>query len=63
MQKIYSLKKLNEIGQGDEKFVHDMLVTFVENVTVDVDKIQSARSLEDWTTIGHIAHKMVPRFA
>ena len=63
MQKIYSLKKLNEIGQGDEKFVHDMLVTFVENVTSSIEHVKPLKLEENWVGIAEIAHKLASNFA
>ena len=62
-QKTYSLDKLNEISQGDESFVNDMLVTFVENVSEDVRKLEWSKAVEGWRTVGELAHKMVTRFA
>ena len=62
-RKLYDLSKLQEIAQGDQAFIDDMLVTFVENVTEDIEKIQSLRPLEEWKTIAEIAHKMATRFA
>ena len=61
--KLYNLKKLEEIGQGDQIFIRDMVVTFVENVTTDVGSIQSLKSLENWTAIGETAHKLASNFA
>jgi hypothetical protein len=37
--KLYNLKKLEEIAQGDETFVSDMVVEFVNNVTASVENI------------------------
>ena len=62
-EKLYNLKKLNEISQGDGDFVRSMVVTFVENVTVDIDKIRSLISVNDWTAIGEKAHKLASNFA
>ena len=62
-QKPYNLTKLEDIAQGDEDFVHEMLVTFVENVTEDVEKVQSLRLSENWKTIAEIAHRLASRFA
>ena len=61
--KLYNLKKINEIADGDQEFVRDMLVTFVENVTIDIDRIQSFRPLENWTAIAEMAHKLASNFA
>ena len=59
----YSLGRLQEIAQGDEAFVRDMLISFVENVSADVEKIQLLIPLENWKAIAGIAHKLVARFA
>ena len=62
-QKSYSLKKINEIGQGDQEFVNGMLVTFLENVTGSMEKIGRLRLDENWTAIAEIAHKLASNFA
>ena len=59
----YNLKKLGEIAQGDQGFMQEMLVIFVENVTADVYSIQSLKSAENWTAIAEIAHKLASNFA
>ena len=61
--KLYNLKKLDEIAQGDQGFIRDMLVTFVENVTVDIESIQSLKLAENWTSIAETAHKLASNFA
>ncbi len=63
MGKLYHLKKLIEIAQGDEGFIRDMIVTFVENVTAEIESIQSLKTSESWTTIAEIAHKLASNFA
>ena len=63
MQKSYSLKKLNEIGQGDQEFINGMLVTFIENVTNATEKIKNLRLDKNWTDIAEIAHKLASNFA
>jgi len=63
VHKLYNLKKINEIAQDDQEFILDMLVTFVENVTIEIDRIQSFRPLENWTAIAETAHKLSSNFA
>ena len=63
VQKFYNLKKINEIAQGDQEFVRDMLVTFVENVTIDVGRIRSFELEKNWTAIAETAHKLASNFA
>jgi len=61
--KLYNLSKLDEIAQGDQQFIQEMLVTFVENVTTEVGNIQSFKSMENWTAIAEAAHKLASNFA
>ena len=61
--KLYSLKKLDEIAQGDQGFIQEMLVTFVENVTVEIEGIKSLKLVENWTAIAETAHKLASNFA
>ena len=63
VQKLYNLKKLEEIAQGDQGFIRDMLITFVENVTFDICSIKSLKSAENWTAIAETAHKLASNFA
>ena len=63
VQKPYSLNKMNEIGQGDQSFVNDMLVTFIVNVTNSIEKIKLLRIDENWINIAEIAHKLASNFA
>jgi len=61
--KLYDLKKLHEIARGDEKFVEGMLVTFMENVTTDIETVNAMRSVENWSAVAEKAHKLVSNFA
>lgn len=61
--KYYNLKKLDEIAQGDQAFIREMLVTFVENVTTDIEGIERLKLAERWTEIAEIAHKLASNFA
>jgi len=61
--KVYNLKKLEEIAHGNQGFIRDMLVTFVENVSDDIVGIQSCKSIENWTAIAETAHKLASNFA
>jgi len=63
VQKHYNLKKINEIAQGDQGFIREMLETFVENVTIEIERIQSFRPVENWTAIAETAHKLASNFA
>jgi HPt (histidine-containing phosphotransfer) domain-containing protein len=61
--KLYNLIKLDEIAQGDENFIHDMVVTFVENVAIDIKSVRELKSSENWTAVAEIAHKLASNYA
>ena len=61
--KLYNLKKLVEIAQGDHDFIHEMLITFVENVTTDIEGMQLLKLEKKWTSIAETSHKLASSFA
>jgi len=61
--KFYNLNKLSEIAQDDQGFIREMLVTFVENVTIDIGNVQSFKSMANWTAVAETAHKLASNFA
>ena len=63
MDKLYSLDKLKEIAQGDDAFVQELIVTFVDTVSAEVTNIQRLMDGNEWKTIGGIVHKLVPNYA
>jgi len=63
MNKLYSLKKLEEIAQGDNAFVQDMVSAFIDTVSVEVTNIQELMGKGEWKDIGGIAHKLVTNYA
>jgi len=63
VHKSYSLKKLDEIAQGNQDFIRDMVFTFVENVTIDISSIRSLKAVENWSAIAETAHKLASNFA
>jgi len=63
VQRHYNLRKLEEIAQGNQGFIRDMLITFVENVTNDIGGIHSFKSINNWTAIAETAHKLASNFA
>lgn len=62
-QRLYNLKKLEEIAYGDDEFIRDMVVTFIENVTTDLGIILSFRSVDNWKGVAETAHKLASNFA
>jgi len=63
VQKLYNLKKMEEIAQGNHGFIREMVVTFVQNVTNDIGSIHSLKSVENWTAIAETSHKLASNFA
>ena len=61
--KLYNLKKLKEIAQGNDGFIQEMVVTFVENVTNEIESIQKLKATENWMAIAEISHKLASNFA
>ena len=61
--KIYSLEKLNEIAQGDDAFIQELIITFIETVSEEIKNIQKLMEVGDWQAIGKIAHKLAPSYA
>jgi len=61
--KLYSLEKLKEIAQGDEAFIQDMIITFVDSVSEEVNNIQRLMEAGEWEAVGRIAHKLIPNYA
>ena len=61
--KLYNLRKLDEIAQGNQDFIREMVVTFIENVTNEIGSIQSLKLAENWTAIAETAHKLASNFA
>jgi len=61
--KFYSFEKLEEIAQGDNAFVQELVNTFIETVSVEVKNIQRLMNAGEWKTIGGIAHKLASNYA
>lgn len=63
MDKLYSFDKLNEIAGGDEAFVKELVVTFIDSVSSEVENMQRFMQTGDWKAIGAIVHKLTPNYA
>ncbi len=63
MSKLYSLRRLQEISNADEEFVQDMVDTFIESVSVEVQNIQKLMINNEWDSIAGIIHKLSSNFA
>ena len=62
-QKLYDLKKLQEIAMGDDSFVHEMLEAFIKNVSIDIETVKSLKVAENWSGVAEKAHKLASNFA
>ncbi|MDR2888010.1 MAG: Hpt domain-containing protein [Bacteroidales bacterium] len=63
MDKLYSLNILKEIAGGDDAFVKDMVVTFIDSVSAETENMQRLMEIGEWKAIGAIAHKLAPNYA
>lgn len=61
--KLYSFEKLNEIAQGDDAFVQELVITFIDTVSEETGNIQKLMEVGDWKAIGGIAHKLASNYA
>jgi HPt (histidine-containing phosphotransfer) domain-containing protein len=55
--KLYDLDYLNSISGGDQDFVKDMIITFIENVPEELNKIRNLIASKNWPKVGEDAHK------
>lgn len=61
-QKLYDLKDLYEITNGDKAFIDKMLLRFVENAEDGITQMKAELKKENIAQIGEIAHKLIPSF-
>lgn len=57
---IYSLKKINEMAEGDEDFVHSVISVFLEEVPTDLKSLEQAITAKNHEQIYKLAHKIKP---
>jgi HPt (histidine-containing phosphotransfer) domain-containing protein len=56
-EKSYNLDYLENISEGDQEFVKDMIQTFIINVPEDLDKIKSWVKNKNWQKVGEDSHR------
>lgn len=56
----YNLMQLERITKGDKTFMQDMLRTFVENSTSQLERMQKAYQAGDYHEIAEAAHRLLP---
>jgi PAS domain S-box-containing protein len=57
---LYTLSKLEKIGQGDQAFVQKMLHLFLQEVPAAIGAINMAYKSQDFATVHHCAHRIKP---
>lgn len=57
---LYDLSKLIEISRGDDSFIQSMIKIFVEHIPQSLKEMEEAFELEDYETVGKIAHRIKP---
>jgi signal transduction histidine kinase/CheY-like chemotaxis protein/HPt (histidine-containing phosphotransfer) domain-containing protein len=55
-----NLQNLYHISGGDERFVKQMLVSFIETTEKGLDEMNQAAMLCQWDAVADLAHKMLP---
>jgi CheY-like chemotaxis protein/HPt (histidine-containing phosphotransfer) domain-containing protein len=55
-----SLNNLYHISAGDEKFVKQMLISYIDTTKKGMDEMQEALKAGDYETVANLAHKMLP---
>lgn len=58
--KLYDLTMVNLIGKGNEGFIHKMIALFLEQVPVDILKMNEFVQKQDWEQVSKLAHRMKP---
>lgn len=49
---------LNQLAQGDEDFVNEMMDIFIEEVPIEIEKIQNSFADKNYKTVSAVVHKM-----
>ncbi len=57
---LFSLKKIEELAQGDALFVAEMIDVFIEQVQLSLVQMKQALEKGDITTVKKVAHRMKP---
>lgn len=60
MEQHYKLFKIRELADNDEDFIKALASTFLEEVSVDIERLQKAVVQKDYLQTYQIAHKMKP---
>lgn len=58
--KLFDLTMVNLIGKGNEGFIHKIIALFLEQVPVDILKMNGYVQKQDWEQVSKLAHRMKP---
>ena len=58
--KLFSLDELRQLGNGDEKFVQEMIGIFIRTTTEGMDEIEKAFKKNNYNAIAEYTHKLSP---
>ena len=56
--RIYSLDRLNEIGDGDTDFIKEVIGVFLEHLPANATALVKACKASEWQSVYFTAHKM-----
>lgn len=60
MEQHYKLFRVRELADNDEDFIQTLAETFVEEVSVDVERLKEAVAVTNYQEAYQAAHKMKP---
>lgn len=60
MEKYYKLYRVKELADNDENFIQALAETFLDEVSVDVERLKNAVASKDYKEAYQAAHKMKP---
>ncbi len=59
---LYDLSELIRMADGNQTFINNMLVTFIENTENTVHVFKQFLKEQNWKQIGETAHKIIPAY-
>ena len=60
MEQHYKLYRVRELADNDEDFIQTLAETFIEEVSVDAERLKKAVAEKDYQNAYQAAHKMKP---
>ena len=58
----FDLEYLYNFSNGDQKFVEDMVQTFLKEIPIALEVLQTGIIEKDWKTVHNTAHRLKPNF-